>query len=117
MWYNVSKKDAEIAARETQKRLGAKYTLSIMCPPSTSALSRLFRCIVTDDGSSPVLFGPTLHFGPTTPKVIADSDLSTSILYTVLAAGKDAPVPATKFPTWADVSLLPVSDVSPLFPI
>ena len=38
MWYNVSKKDAEIAARETQKRIGAKYTLSIMCPPSTSAL-------------------------------------------------------------------------------
>jgi len=38
MWYCASKKYAEIAAFETQKRVGAKYTLAAINPPSTSSL-------------------------------------------------------------------------------
>ena len=37
MWYCASKKYAEIAAFETQKRVGAKYTLAAINPPSTSS--------------------------------------------------------------------------------
>lgn len=36
LWYCASKKYAEIAAFETQKRVGAKYTLAAINPPSTS---------------------------------------------------------------------------------
>jgi hypothetical protein len=48
LWYCASKKYAEIAAFETQKRVKAKYTLAAINPPSTptSGTSMLLR---TDD--------------------------------------------------------------------
>lgn len=81
MWYCASKKFAEIAAFETQKRVSAKYTLAAINPP--------------------MILGPAIHYADA--QGLDKSDVSTSSLYAALAAGKDASIPDTSFTAWADV--------------
>lgn len=108
MWYCASKKFAEIAAFETQKRVSAKYTLAAINPPSEL---RTCPCFLFNgartDGRPIVILGPAIHYADA--QGIDKSDVSTSSLYAALAAGKDASVPDSSFTAWADVSLLSAS--------
>jgi hypothetical protein len=52
MWYCASKKYAEIAAFETQKRVGAKYTLAAINPPSTSSHLTIISGLTDSDPRS-----------------------------------------------------------------
>jgi len=81
MWYCTSKKYAEIAAFDTQKRVGASYSLAAINPPA--------------------IFGPSIHYS--SAEGLDKSDVSTSTLYACLATGKDSKVPETAFSAFADV--------------
>jgi hypothetical protein len=52
MWYCASKKYAEIAAFETQKRVGAKYTLAAINPPSKSSHLTIISGLTDSDPRS-----------------------------------------------------------------
>ncbi|WWC86892.1 uncharacterized protein L201_001771 [Kwoniella dendrophila CBS 6074] len=73
LWYAVSKKYAELAARETKKETGASYALSSYCPT--------------------VVYGPVQETDDLKDLQHAPgSDLSASALYHLLVGGENAPL-------------------------
>lgn len=120
LWYCGSKKYAEIAAYETQKRTSAKYTLASINPPSeydshVSVMSRNQKKCGSDSAADgPVILGPSIHYADA--EGIDKADPSTAWLFASLAAGKSAKVPDTAFTGWADVSLVPSSHLVPTDP-
>ena len=100
IWYVVSKTLAERASLETMAKIGTKFSLANICPPSEAATMHLG---VTDFAHS-VIAGPAIHYANTTGDELANADVSTSNFYKALAGGKDAELIPTPFPAYADVS-------------
>lgn len=99
-WYCISKKYAELAARDVQKRLNPGYSVSTVNPPGESCLHRIPYQLLTS-----VILGPAIHYGPgTTAEDLKNSDVSTTDTFNAIGAGKDGKVPPSPFPIYADVS-------------
>nr|XP_019008431.1 uncharacterized protein I206_06990 [Kwoniella pini CBS 10737]OCF47212.1 hypothetical protein I206_06990 [Kwoniella pini CBS 10737] len=72
-WYCISKKYAELAAREIKERTGASWALSTYCPPG--------------------IYGPVQQLNRLEEfKTGFGSDLSTTQLYGLLCTGEDKPI-------------------------
>nr|XP_018265415.1 uncharacterized protein I303_01781 [Kwoniella dejecticola CBS 10117]OBR87573.1 hypothetical protein I303_01781 [Kwoniella dejecticola CBS 10117] len=83
-WYCISKKYAELAARETKKRTGATWALSTFCPPG--------------------IYGPVQQINKLEDlKTGFGSDLSTTQLYGLLCGGEDKPIPPDYNVQYVDV--------------
>ncbi|ORX39572.1 hypothetical protein BD324DRAFT_575517 [Kockovaella imperatae] len=91
IWYVTSKKLAEEAAFATEKKIGNKHSLGTVCPP----------CDLTLAQHPMVILGPAIHCAEGDD--LSKADVSTSMLYSFFAAGKDAKLEPTDFPLWGDV--------------
>ena len=101
-WYCISKKYAELAARDVQKRLNPGYSVSTVNPPGKSPFWLFSRATLMT-----VILGPAIHYGPgSTAEDLKNSDVSTTDTFNAIAAGKDGQVPPTPFPIYADVSVI-----------
>jgi hypothetical protein len=103
MWYCTSKKYAEIAAFETQKRVRASYSLASLNPPGMY-LHQVIVCWILVTADTKAIFGPPIHMA--SADTLSNGDVSTSTFFACLATGKDQEVPPTTFAAFADVSTL-----------
>jgi hypothetical protein len=102
-WYCISKKYAELAARDVQKRLNPGYSVSTINPPGKS--SHISALVSKKTLLTTVILGPAIHYGPgSTADDLKNADVSTTDTFNAVAAGKDGQVPPTPFPLYADVS-------------
>ncbi|WWD00647.1 hypothetical protein V866_007582 [Kwoniella sp. B9012] len=83
-WYCISKKYAELKARETKEKTAASWALSTYVPPG------IYGPVQQVNDAKQL----TSQFG---------SDLSTTTLYTVLCGGEDAPLPPDYNAQYVDV--------------